>query len=348
MVIGSWVVIVLFLVIVSVVGGTFWQASSQIVSDFSQAAGRSPYSIGAEMYSGFAAEPQTEYRFLVLGTDEVEGSNRPTILTDIIQVVSYRPADKKIRLLSFPRDLYLPEYETKINGLYRKSLEEGLPATQLPTQAFQELTGMEFDSVVVVRMGDLASLIDIVGGIDVEVSTTFEDPLYPRDGIDVTVERDPAILYETIRFEAGWQRLDGTTAIKYARTRHSADPSEGSDQARIRRQQQVIDALAHKMTSEGVLANPTTLGKLYDWYSQRFSGQFPLPLLGNMAKAVYREGSVPELESIGIPATDLPRPPTPEVLLVHPALTKYNGQWAYDLVDPSGEQLHEYIRSNGF
>lgn len=347
MVIGSWTVIIVVLVVLSVVGGTMWRASSEIITDFSVEAGRSPFSIAAEMSGGFATEPQTEYRFLVLGTDEVQGSNRPTILTDIIQVVSYRPSDKKIRLLSFPRDLYLPKYQTKINGLYRKSLEEGLPATTLPTQAFEELTGLQFDSVVVVRMSDLAKLIDIVGGIEIEIPTSFEDPLYPRDNVDVTVERDPAVLYETLRFEAGKHHLDGATAIKYARTRHSSDPAEGSDQARIRRQQQVIDALSQRLTSEAVLANPSTLGKLYKLYSERFSGQAPLALFGNMAKAVYLQGGVPELHSLGIPATDLPRPPQPDVLLVHPALTKYGGQWAYELVDPTGQQLRDFVLNSG-
>jgi len=45
--------------------------------------------------------------------------------------------------------------------------------------------------------------------------------------------------YDPFYITAGWQDMDGKTALKYARSRHSSD-----DIDRSRRQQQVLYALA--------------------------------------------------------------------------------------------------------
>lgn len=50
--------------------------------------------------------------------------------------------------------------------------------------------------------------------------------------------------------------MDGTLALKYARSRHSSDNGEGTDFARARRQQKVISALKDKVLSTGTLLNP--------------------------------------------------------------------------------------------
>jgi anionic cell wall polymer biosynthesis LytR-Cps2A-Psr (LCP) family protein len=279
------------------------------------------------------------YRVLILGTDEVEGSNRPTVLTDTIMVVSYRPEDNIVRLLSLPRDLYLPDYQSKVNALYRED-------PSLPEQAVESLLDLPIDSVVVVRLADIASFIDLIGGITIDVPQAFEDELFPRDGVDVTVERDPAILYEPISFQAGEQKMDGTTAIKYARTRKSTDPAEGGDQARIRRQQQVISAIMERVRSEEVLTNPYTLGLMYRWYADRFAADVPLPLGGFLLSWLEHYAQFPEITSITLSATDLPTPPTPDVLLVHPELTRSpGGQWIYLLADPTGQDLRQFVQN---
>lgn len=343
--VAGWIVVLGGILILSLGARIVWSSALGASEIFSQAAGRHPISVGSEMLAGLAAQPQSDYRFLILGTDEVPGSNRGAVLTDTILIATYTPADSKVRLLSLPRDFYLQDYQTKINALYYYSNEQTGDPTVLPTQALSAVLGVDFDHVVVVTMEDIAALIDQVGGIEVDVPTAFEDPLFPRSGVDVTTERDPAVLYETLRFAAGPQRMDGETAIKYVRTRHSADLNEGTDQARIRRQQQVISALVSRMSSEQVLANPQTLGQMYRWYSRRFARQVPLTTLGNIGRAVLSVGVAPQVESVSLPISDGVNSPDGQAVLVHPALSKYGGQWVYELADPSGEQMKEFIRS---
>ncbi len=71
--------------------------------------------------------------------------------------------------------------------------------------------------------------VDLMGGVVVEVPERIEDPSYP----------DNCYGYDPFTIDAGLQRLDGATALKYARTRATF----GGDVDRAGRQQQVINAV---------------------------------------------------------------------------------------------------------
>jgi hypothetical protein len=94
-------------------------------------------------------------------------------------------------------------------------------------------------------------LIDSVGGVYVNVENSFTDYKYPLGNS-----------YQKISFIAGPQLMDGETALKYARSRHSQQNGEGSDYARARRQQKLIDAFMDKLLSTETLLNPTKLMSL--------------------------------------------------------------------------------------
>ncbi|MBO7505504.1 LCP family protein [bacterium] len=71
--------------------------------------------------------------------------------------------------------------------------------------------------------------------MDVYVTETIYDPKYPADDM---------INYDPFYIESGRQHLDGKTALKYARSRHTT-----SDFARSLRQQELIIAIKDKMLS---------------------------------------------------------------------------------------------------
>jgi polyisoprenyl-teichoic acid--peptidoglycan teichoic acid transferase len=58
--------------------------------------------------------------------------------------------------------------------------------------------------------------------------------------------------YEKLEFKAGSIHMDGTTSLKYARSRHSE--TDGGDFNRANRQQQVIEAIKDKVLSLGFLS----------------------------------------------------------------------------------------------
>jgi hypothetical protein len=74
-------------------------------------------------------------------------------------------------------------------------------------------------------------IIDVLGGITIDVPEEIRDDRYPDDSYG----------YMRIFIPAGRQQMDGETALRYVRARH-----ETSDFSRMRRQQQVILAVREK------------------------------------------------------------------------------------------------------
>jgi hypothetical protein len=68
--------------------------------------------------------------------------------------------------------------------------------------------------------------------------------------------------YKHLHVDAGVQHMDGVTALEFVRSRHGVG-SEGSDFARARRQQHVIEAFRGKLLSAGTLFNVPKLIGLY-------------------------------------------------------------------------------------
>lgn len=346
--IGVFLVLVLSVLLVQWAWSQTAPRVAQFSTQFQAAAGRSLWSVMGEGVGGFVVGQSADVnRWLILGTDEVAGSGREDILTDTMMIASYRPRESTVHLMSLPRDIYLPSEGLKVNQLYQHGM--GLDPQQ-PTRYVEsvvsELLGVPIDGVLVIRLSDVEQVIDVIGGVAVEVPRTFEDNLYPRSGVDVSVETDPEVLFETVRFEAGWQHFDGATAIKYMRSRKSLDPVEGTDEARVRRQQQVIQALVASMSDPRVFTDPEVLGSLYRVYARSFAAQVSPYQLGMWSRSVADARALPELRSVTIPVTELALPPDDTTLFVHPPIEKYR-QWAYEAVDPSGEQLRQFVQAQG-
>jgi LCP family protein required for cell wall assembly len=322
---------------------------NQVQTVFADEAGRSAWSIGIELLVGYKMPVfQEKQRWLLLGVDEVTGSGREDILTDTIILATYDPAVNALRLLSFPRDIYLIEERSRINGLYQIALESGSSQPEKDVETtFSDLIQQPINETIVVSLDELAEIIDIMGGLPIEVQNSFTDPSFPRSGVDVTIERDPAVLYESLHFEAGPQVLDGETALKFIRSRKALEPEEAGDEARARRQRQVTEAMVQRMQSTEILANPGILGRLYDWYSRNLMMKVPLTTLGQLGKTVLNHTQPLQMESVSLPVTELSVSTDSATLFVHPPERLYGGAWVYTPVDPTWEQLRAFIVENG-
>lgn len=177
-------------------------------------------------------------------------------LTDTIMIASINTKDKRVNMLSIPRDMAFPNgrggYE-KINAVHaweeKDHPGEGAVRT---AKIFSDFFGVSIDHVVRVDFNGFAKMVDAIGGITVNVERSFSDTTYPT-------EDDK---WQTITFKKGEQQMDGDTALKYARSRHGNN-GEGSDFARAKRQQIVMVAIREKLLSLNTLADPSKLAKLY-------------------------------------------------------------------------------------
>lgn len=170
-------------------------------------------------------------------------------LTDTVMIVSFDIKTKKIGVLSLPRDLFVPivgtSTATKINSLYQIGLNEGV-GTKLLQESVSEITNLPIHYTTSIDFDGFEKVIDALGGIELDVPRGFNDPHYPGKNYS----------YETFIIEPGFQKLDGKTALKYARERH-ADP-EG-DFGRAKRQQAVLQAMREKAFSLPTFFNPFAL-----------------------------------------------------------------------------------------
>lgn len=159
-------------------------------------------------------------------------------LTDTIMVASIKPGTNEAALLSIPRDLYVEVTGTnikcKINAvktLGDKSKNQN--GTELLEQTIEEVSGLHIDYFVQLDFQGFVKIIDSVDGIDVNLENDINDATYPNFSNG----------YDPFYIEKGWHHLDGATALKVARSRHSTM----GDFDRIKRQQEVIKAFRQKV-----------------------------------------------------------------------------------------------------
>jgi anionic cell wall polymer biosynthesis LytR-Cps2A-Psr (LCP) family protein len=284
-----------------------------------------------QVKAGWRSEPtQTEgfKNLLVLGTDSAQERGDVPPLTDTMMLVSINLSSGEINTLPLPRDLWNEDYQTKINALYAYGAEHNPDKPeQFPATVITQMTGVPIHHTLILSFTQLKELVDLVGGVEVNIENGFTDTQYPREGIDVTTERDPAVLYETITFESGQQTLTGARVLQYIRSRHSED-DQGHDLLRGARQQQVIAAVVAKLTNPVTLIrDPRLAGKLYLYYEQNFSQYLPVTELISTVKALLPHRDTLAFQSHQL--TDIDDDPDNGVLENPPQSWRYQNQWVY-------------------
>ncbi|HSD82821.1 MAG TPA: LCP family protein, partial [Anaerolineae bacterium] len=186
---------------------------------------------------------------LLLGIDERKQETGP-FRTDTMLILTIDPASKTAGMLSVPRDLWvqIPTMDTdgKINTAHflgdAYNYPGGGPA--LAVETVQENLGIPIDYYLRVNFDAFEKVIDAMGGVEICVPEVIDDPQYPCYD---------AYCYDPLHIEAGCQMMDGTLALKYARTRHT-----GTDIDRAKRQQQVILAARDKVVKQNLLPQLVT------------------------------------------------------------------------------------------
>ena len=178
---------------------------------------------------------QGRVNILLLGIDK-----RPDEVyarTDTMIFVTLDPNTNQAGMLSVPRDLWvsIPGYdEDRINKAHFLGDQYGYPGggPALAMKTIQYNLGIPVHAFVKVDFDGFRNIVDTLGGIDIDVPETIDDPKYPDNNYG----------YDPFYIEEGPHTLDGYDALRYARTR--ATP--GSDFSRAARQQQVLLAIRDK------------------------------------------------------------------------------------------------------
>lgn len=185
--------------------------------------------------------------WLLIGTDSraaVGASSRPEVYgstedvpgerADAVVLVQQGSDGRPTRIVSVPRDLVVYREGRGVDRL-ALTLLDGPSA--LVTSICRSL-GVAVDHVAVIRFDGVRSLVHALGGIEIDV---------PRPALD----RNTGLLVA-----GGTSRVDGETAIAFARSRHMEyftdgewHPDAASDLGRQDRQRQLLRAIADRVPS---------------------------------------------------------------------------------------------------
>ncbi len=140
--------------------------------------------------------------------------------------------------------------------------------------------------------------------------------------------------FEHIHFTEGVITMDGDTALKYVRSRHALG-TEGSDFARSKRQQAVLQAFKDKVLSIKILTDPAKVVGLLKNFGA--SVEVDLPTAKTVTLIEYLK-SIKTVNSRVIDfAGEWP-------VLVHPSVGDYGGAWVLVPIGSDLTVLHGYIQ----
>ena len=206
----------LSVVVMAIAAAALWMVSVQTRLN-------NPRVINNDLRSSLKEQPVNSdpYYVLLLGTDGRPGETE--YRADSIILARVDPAQKRVTLLSIPRDTYVTwkGSQMKINAVHFYDGAAGM------VQIVNELCGVKISHYAEVNFDGLAGITNAVGGVTVDVDQYM---------------RGVTELY------AGRQTLNGEQALFYTRCRYAfAD----SDYTRMRHQRTFIKALLSQVLSSG-------------------------------------------------------------------------------------------------
>ncbi|GAB2874747.1 LCP family protein [Streptomyces mayteni] len=215
-------------------------------------------------FDGLADRPDAGrgLNILLIGTDSREGLTEAErgryqvgdvgcYCADAVMLLHLSESRDRMTVVSLPRDSYakLPGHDLVLADGHHDAHPDKLNAAlshggpPLMVRTVEALTGLRVDHYLEVGFAGFAGAVDEVGGVAVCTAEPMRDE---SAGLDIP---------------AGRTVLDGAGALSYVRARHV---DGGSDVDRMARQQDFLAAFFDRVIDDGVLLNPTRLGRTVD------------------------------------------------------------------------------------
>lgn len=253
------------------------------------------------------------------------GKNHPGgELTDTIMVASIDIKNNSVSMISLPRDLYIPVKgygKAKINTVFTLGKENGdadEDGYRLIKETVSTVLGVPIHYFVHVDFEGFEKMIDILGGVSIDVKEDLYDPTFP----------DEAMLgYDEFYVQKGWRHFDGESALKYARSRHST-----SDFDRARRQQEILAATKDELLKKENVFNVKKISQIMTALADHLKTDLQIPELESLARIATKIDSqkistrVVDDSAQGIAYAD-----------------NYDGMYVLVLYDNTFADMHRYV-----
>ncbi len=215
---------------------------------------------------------------LLIGVDKASDGYLPR--SDSMILITLNTPKRAIQLTSFMRDTYvsIPGYlDNRLNVAYRFGGVELMNAT------FNRNFGITIDGNVIVDFDEFAEIVEILGGIDMELSQAEVDYLEEKEGITGLTE--------------GVNHLNGREALQYCRIRNVG----ADDYGRTARQRKVLMQIAEGVRETDWLTIWRILDELLPHVVTNLTDQQITEYVTTTMSLLSHEA---ELQSLRIPADD--------------------------------------------
>ncbi len=262
------------------------------------------------------------------------GTHAGADMTDTMILTVFNQKTGKLTLVSLPRDIWSSALQDKINSAYHFGEEKKKDGGfVLAKTLVGDISGMSVHYAVKMNLSGVKEIVNLLGGIEINVDTGFDDYKFPVEGKENdTCNGDPEYKcrFLHVHFDAGPQVLDGERALQYIRSRQ-AEGDEGTDFARNRRQQKVILALKTKILSPALILSPSKWIPLYREFDKAIDTDIPqkeLPYFWKILAAGLKQVKTLEIDQ----------------LLTNPPTTQYKDLWVLVPKTGSFEEIHNYLK----
>jgi len=162
--------------------------------------------------------------------------------TDSIMVLTIDKINKKVKLTSLLRDMYI-DLPGQGMGILNHAFMKG--GSELAIKTINSNFGLDVQDYVAVNMDGFIHLVDLVGGVEINVEAE-EIPYINSTAQGMAKERN----YEAFKdvTKTGTQKLNGPQAMAYTRIR-----KVGRDFGRTARQREVLNYVFKELKGQGAL-----------------------------------------------------------------------------------------------
>lgn len=257
-----------------------------------------------EPYYGELLNDPMVLNIMLFGDDS--RSNESTGNSDTMILISIDTKHEKIKMLSLLRDTYvsIPGYgENKINAAY------SIGGAALAIQTFESNFGIHVDRYAIVNFNSFTDIIDVLGGIDIELTDEEIDYInwqcWKNHQVDTRNELDISsyTFYENEDGEmVATVHLNSRQALWHARNRGQNGICSGDDFTRTERQRNVVSTIINDLKDADLATILSVIYEIGPMITTNLKTSEITSLAGNVMKYLDYDiisQSMPEYSSFG-------------------------------------------------
>ena len=226
---------------------------------------------------------ERDRNILLIGTDHRDDSWNGN--SDVMILTTIHPEEQKIQMTSFMRDLYA---DIPGQGVHKLNYAFAAGGSRLLEETLEDNYEIEIDNYAVVDFESMAEIVDIVGGVEMEIS---DDECYWLNGYLNSMEA-----WDDYLPGGGTYVLNGNQAVAFMRIRYVGN----NDYQRTQRQRDILKGIFGRLGDMGA----EQMLKLADAMLEEVEHDFSLLTIMDLMTLVPQLPNY-ELEESRIPYDDL-------------------------------------------